>query len=301
MSTNKILENITMNNKEKCDLNCKYQNESHSQTSYKSYSEIVNYFTIYYNQIPEEFFEKIIFSLECFNKFFENDKMKSNEKLTISFNGGKDCLAAYILIKYFFYCKKYDYDYTSVNSFTSFCKMNGNKANTSEDKSYNTDNITFIYFANDDNFTEEEDYVNEFTLKEKINTFYLYSDLICGLKFMINNYETKLIIMGTRKDDLINHYKMTIDEKLENSLVHPSTSPYPNFIRFYPVFDFDFEDIWRLILLTNYSYLKLYNKGYSSIGKKHNTFINDNLKFDDLNILPAWCLKEFISERNYRK
>ena len=105
--------------------------------------------------------------------------------------------------------------------------------------------------------------------------------------------------MGTRKDDIIKYKPDTRD--IEKSLTDPSTAPYPNFLRFYPIFSFDFDDIWRLILITKYEYLNLYDCGFSSIGNRFNTQVNENLKIDENLVLPAWCLQESISERSFRK
>ncbi len=125
----------------------------------------------------------------------------------------------------------------------------------------------------------------------------LEADYIKGLNFLIENNNLKSIIMGTRADDIKG-------DKKNDTLIHPSTSPYPIFSRFYPIYNFDYEDIWRLILLTKFEYLELYDRGYSSIGNKFNTELNENLKIiinkeDKTNhilYLPAFCLDQSLSE-----
>ena len=264
-----------------------------------SYEEIISYYSLYYSYITDDFMDKIVYSLNCFNDLFVNNTIKSEEKIFISFNGGKDCLAAYILTKYYFYCKKNVLQYNLKKSFKNFC--NNKKWDNFSFREYN---VYLIYFINKNNFAEEEDYIIEFSKNEKIDIFYLYSDFISGLKFLITNFNLKTIIMGTRQDDVANMAKTSIN-KINENLLHPSTTPYPEFLRFYPNFHFNYEDIWRLILLTKFKYLSFYDQGYSSLGKTNNTQINQNLiyKIDltgEIKYLPAWCLEEVESERIYR-
>jgi 3'-phosphoadenosine 5'-phosphosulfate sulfotransferase (PAPS reductase)/FAD synthetase len=264
-----------------------------------SIQETLNKYTKYYSQITDEFFEKVIYSLNCFSDLFVNNTIKENEKLFISFNGGKDCLAAYLLVKYYFYCKKNELSYNVKKSFKKFCAEESSSNSQMNMKEFN---IYFIYFVNDKNFNEEEDYVNQFSAQEKIKTFYLYSDFVSGLNFLIKNFNLKTIIMGTRKDDILSMPSSSLKSINEN-LLHQSTQPYPSFLRFYPNFHFSFEDVWRLIILTKTKYLSLYDQGYSSIGKKSNTQVNENLKIENdgkSQFLPAWCLDEASTERNFR-
>ena len=258
------------------------------------YSNYIKKLKIFSSKFSETFFDKIKFSLDLFNNFLNNQPLFKKDKIFLAFNGGKDCLATYILIKYYFFCEENIIDYSASLSFQTFC-MDKNK-NYCVDPKYK---IKLVYFMNKKNFESEEEYVFNFSLREKIEIIYIYSDYISGLKFLIKNFNLKWIIMGTRKDD--------IKETLQNeNLIHESTDPYPKFIRFYPVFKFDYEDIWKLILLSKIEYLELYDKGYSSIGNKLNTKVNENLIFKINEIeksnlfLPAWCLMDSFSERNFR-
>lgn len=261
-----------------------------SNTELCAFHEKLNFFRNKYLDLNSSLFDKIICFAKCFEATLKNQTDES--KLYVSFNGGKDCLAAYILLKYFFYCKLNKLKTEEISSFELFI-------NSKTQLKISDFNIIFIYFVNDKNYTEEEDYVIDFAKNEGVQIFYIYSDYVTGLKFLIKNFGLKLVIMGTRKDDLIK-YKSPY-KGVEETLLHHSTSPYPDFIRFYPIFKFDFDDIWRLILLSKTKYLELYDRGYSSIGNRFNTCVNENLKIDGDFILPAWCLDEFDTERNFRK
>jgi 3'-phosphoadenosine 5'-phosphosulfate sulfotransferase (PAPS reductase)/FAD synthetase len=250
------------------------------------YTLILNKFNTFYNSITDDFMSKLIYSINCYIDLLANNTILNNDNIYLSFNGGKDCLAAYLILKYYYFCKENNMDYTLKSSYNNFCK-NHNE--------YKIDKkILLVYFVSEKNFSEEEDYVINFANAEDLRIVYLVSDYINGLAFLKKRFNLNLIIMGTRKDD--------IKYKIENNdnLIFPSTSPYPEFLRFYPVFNWTFEDIWRIILSSKIRYLDLYNMGYSSIGRKNNSKINENLKFADGLILPAWCLEEYLTERTFR-
>lgn len=278
----------------------------------------------YYEKISPNFFEKIKYSLDRLEEAFSSNEHFTKEKIYLSFNGGKDCLAAYILVKYYLYCEENSLDYSIIKSFESFITEKHKPLNNSK-------RIRFVYFMNKKNYDCEEDYAWNFSKKEEVEIHFCYSDYILGLNFLIQKSDLKYIIMGTRADDIKKDFPRS------ENLIHASTAPYPEFLRFYPVYKFDYADIWRLILLTKFEYLELYDKGFSSIGNKYNTKINENLIFkmsqqpanlqpaeeckssiyadnidqevncsyndnnNSLNfLLPAWCLKEMLSERSFR-
>ena len=201
--------------------------------------------------ITEEFLNKIIFAMNSLDELYAQNVINKSDKLGISFNGGKDCLAAYIVIKYYFFCKKFGYAY-NLNSFVTFCNES---SESKENNCYLKEmGVYFIYFLNDDYFEEEENYVIDFIRREKMDNFCFYSDTFTGLKFLIQNYDLKFVIMGVRDDDISYSSK----EKLNSQkLLHPSTSPYPTFLRFYPIYNFNFEDVWKIILVSNFKYLEL--------------------------------------------
>jgi 3'-phosphoadenosine 5'-phosphosulfate sulfotransferase (PAPS reductase)/FAD synthetase len=254
-----------------------------------NYDQIKEKFRKHFELITDNYLEKIISSCKCID---ELDLI--NKKIYFSFNGGKDCLAAYIILKYYLFCQDQNISYFRKESFKKFCETNH------EYKIRNC-KVEFVYFLNKNNFKEEMDYVIRFSKLEKIETFFMFTDYITGLNYLIKNFDLKLILMGTRKDDLLK-YTTNINKDIEEKLSHPSTHPYPDFMRFYPIFNFTFDDIWRIILITRTEYLSLYDKGYSSIGKINNTFLNESLKLESSDeYLPSWCLEEYLSERNFRK
>jgi exonuclease III len=96
--------------------------------------------------VNDDFYEKIVFSLNL---------IPNLNYYYVSFNGGKDCLAVYILIKYKIFCVELNLDYKNKENFKKF----------SNEKFY-TKKIILLYFVNDNNFEEEENYVVNFIKKE---------------------------------------------------------------------------------------------------------------------------------------
>ena len=246
----------------------------------------------------------LLFNLECLNKFKEEmkkitpelfqkiayscSKIKEENIYYVSFNGGKDSLAAYLILKYYLYCIENDLNYSHFESLNKF-KENQNKIVLNK--------VVFLYFVSDKHFESEEDYVINFAKKEKIKIFYCYSSYFNGLNYLLKRFDIHTIIMGTRNDDIKNTLNSNI---ISNSLIESSTKPFPNFNRLYLVFNFSYNEIWRLILFLNSDYLDLYDKGYSSIGDRYNTKINQYLFINNREIFPAWCLLNNDSERAFR-
>lgn len=208
----------------------------------------------------------------------------------LSFNGGKDCLAAYIILKYYLYCEYTHKDYTQLQTYNDF--INNHTSFTCENK------VTFLYFIGEKYFECEQDYVISFAKRENIKIIYCYSSYVKGLNFIIKKYNIDYIIMGTRKSDIKTPEEA---ERISKILLHESTKPFPHFMRYYPVFLLSYSDIWMLILSADFPYLNLYDKGYSSIGHKDNTKVNINLynKIDNT-YYPAWYLQNEESERKFR-
>ena len=78
----------------------------------------------------------LLFNLECLNKFKEEmkkitpelfqkivyscSKIKEENIYYVSFNGGKDSLAAYLILKYYLYCIENDINYSHFESLNKF-------------------------------------------------------------------------------------------------------------------------------------------------------------------------------------
>lgn len=265
--------------------------------TFKSKEEVLDHYISFYLDIPESFIDKVQKIIQFLNtELYE----QLNNTYYFAFTGGKDCLAALIIMKLYYFLKKqkdFSINKKVLNSF--FTNYNNIKLPKSLFK--------VAYFMNVNNYEEEENYIIQFIKEEDLEIIYIYSDFVSGLKLLINKYNMQYILMGTRYTDLPNNPKpnsetlKNVENREQYQFLHKSTHPYPEFIRVYPIFHFDYEDIWRLILHTKIKYLDLYNRGYSSIGSVKNSKVNEHLLFNK-EILPAWCMSlEFeYTERDYR-
>ena len=253
---------------------------------FNSKSEILKHYTEMYKRIPNSFIEKI----EIIIKYLKTDLSSILEsEYYFAFTGGKDCLAALIIMKLYYFLKQRNDFTVNIKSLNSFFAIYSTLKLPKE-------KFKFVYFMNNLNFEDEEDYIVSFIKDENLDIIYIYSDFINGVKILINKYDMNYILMGTRKTDIKNYREVDTYQFL-----HKSTYPYPDFNRVYPVFHLDYEDIWRLLLLSKVNYLNLYNYGYSSIGEVSKCIVNEHLKFKN-ETLPAWCLNlEFsYTERSNR-
>lgn len=209
-------------------------------------------------------FEKIKYNLNIIFDYLEESYL--NNKIFLSFNGGKDCTASLIIIKYFIFCKHMEKDYSEFEAYLDFLNKI-RKVDLSE-------KLILIYFLNPDTYIEETDYCYKISKIENCRLISIFSDYKSGLYYLIQKESLKSIFMGIRKDDnAFNNEK----EVCKNDLVQVSDGNYPNFTRIYPIFQFDYNEVWRLILQTDYSYLKLYDYGFTSLGRKSKTLKNGSL------------------------
>lgn len=224
-----------------------------------------------------------------------NDWMSSNLKedsdVFVSFNGGKDCIACFLALKYLYYCNEKNLKMEDINVFVDFTK------NHSKFKLPNK--VKLLFFLNADCFDEELDYCFNLSKNEELQILVQYTDFISGLFYTKQFHKLQSIFMGIRKDDITHNKEKSTEE---SDLLHKSDGKYPNFMRLYPIFDFDYTEIWGLILLMNYPYPEVYDQGYSSLGKKSKTVKNENLLNQATgNYLSAYCLEAIDSERTFRK
>ncbi len=243
----------------------------------------------------EEIFHKLSHNLIIIDEYLKA-YLCNNDTIYIAFNGGKDSIAAYLALKFYLFIKENNKSLHSYSTFLEFIR------------NYNNVNITkvkLLYFLQNDCFTEEDDYFLSILNSEKVKSLICYSDFKNGLLYTTKHDDVKFIFMGVRHDDITSNANETIDDK---KLIHKSDSGYSDFIRLYPIYDFNYYEVWGFILLLNFPYPCLYDQGYSSVGKKSKTFKNINLCYkestDDDNsktvYLPAYCLSNSETERNYR-
>lgn len=287
--------------------------------------EIIHYKELCLN-LKNSVFEKLITNLKIIFNFLTknniNNCIKSNNKdniILISFNGGKDSICSFLAYKYLLYCMHINLSNennmklinteNTLNNIEDINIFNKFLLNHTKFKINNYFNTSLIYFSHSDNFKEEVDYCIDISKSEDINIKIMHASFRNGLFYSKEKYKFDYIVMGLRKDDLFlssSTFANNINQDdyfaiEEKDIIQSSTNSYPNFIRLYPIYNFNYSEIWCLILLFNYKYLCLYDQGYSSVGLKKKTFKNSNLFRHCYNkYMPAYCLYKSSSEREFR-
>ncbi|THV86724.1 putative FAD synthetase [Aureobasidium pullulans] len=167
-------------------------------------------------------------------------------ELSLSYNGGKDCLV--LLILYLAALHAY-----SVKTSTQL-------PNTLES----------VYIVSPHPFPEVEDFV-----QLSIDTYHL--DLARYARSMRQAFEdylhdkshVKAIFVGTRRTDPHGATLKYFD---------PTDRGWPAFMRIHPVIDWHYAEVWTFIRHLDIPYCSLYDKGYTSLGGTTDTYPNPVLK-----------------------
>jgi FAD synthetase len=82
------------------------------------------------------------------------------------------------------------------------------------------------------------------------------------------------------------------------SIVTPTSPGWPVFDRINPILEWGYKDVWDFLRRYELSYCSLYDKGFTSLGSKHNTKPNPKLKqVDQEGFKPAYELSQDTFER----
>ena len=175
------------------------------------------------------------------DKLFDNYDI---ENIGLSLNGGKDSSVIYYLTLYFLEKKKIKKKLKCIymkekNPFKEIL-------NYLEDLKKN-DRIELIEYSNDEKITK--DYMKE------------------SLRHFTETYNIKAIILGTRSTD---PYAQNLSYFQETDV----QKNWPRFIRVLPIYDWNYQFIWKFILDNKLPYCELYKKGYTYVGDQINSIIN---------------------------
>mmetsp|Transcript_41242 Transcript_41242/g.81335 ORF Transcript_41242/g.81335 Transcript_41242/m.81335 type:complete len:713 (-) Transcript_41242:141-2279(-) len=111
-----------------------------------------------------------------------------------------------------------------------------------------------------------------------------------GLRHIVGETPSALaFILGTRDGD---------PNSANQGTFEPSSDWMPPFMRVNPILEWTYGDVWTFIRSYDLPYCDLYDKGYTSVGKKSSTLPNPALlrinsgSADQLSYLPAYCLNQ---------
>jgi FAD synthetase len=71
-----------------------------------------------------------------------------------------------------------------------------------------------------------------------------------------------------------------------------SSPGWPEFIRVFPIIEWDYQSVWQFLRLFDLPYCSLYDLGFTSLGEKHNSQPNPSLKNEDGSFKPAYELAD---------
>lgn len=184
------------------------------------------------------------------------------DTISISFNGGKDCLVMLIILLAELY-----------------------------QQPYNLSRFPALYVKPVDSFPEVDYFVTQCTDQYSLNTTVLTLDMKSALtKYLDQNPRIQAILIGIRKND-------PFGDNLEG--IQPTDHGWAKVVRIQPILNWDYAQIWEFLLKTETPYCELYDRGYTSLGGQSTTKPNPELKTAD-GYLPAYKLKDGTKERSGR-
>lgn len=151
--------------------------------------------------------------------------------------------------------------------------------------------IKYVYFEQSDEFEEVENFIDDISLSHGIQIMYPKGSFKDGLQNMIDESGIKHIFIGTRRTDP----NGTTLERL-----HITDGSWPNCVRIHPIIDWDYTEVWEYLQGPTRTYCQLYDQGYTSLGSKSRTILNDKLILPDGTYAPARALTDGRFERTNR-
>jgi len=193
----------------------------------------------------------------------------SLEEISLSYNGGKDCLVLLILL---------------------LCSLSTHRKPLP--KALHT-----VYIISPHPFVEVDEFVNLSVDTYKLDLARYAMPMKQAFEVYLKEHKNvKAILVGTRRTD-----------PHGQSLTHfdPTDSGWPCFMRVHPVIDWHYAEIWAFIRHFEIPYCPLYDQGYTSLGGTTDTHPNPALKAGDAAVKdstkqtfrPAYELVEDKAER----
>ncbi|KZF23121.1 adenine nucleotide alpha hydrolases-like protein, partial [Xylona heveae TC161] len=169
------------------------------------------------------------------------------DEVSLSYNGGKDCLVLLIL----FLAALYE-----IPSF----------------RSSPSSHLQSVYIVSPHPFKEVDDFV-----EHSISTYHLnlarYAKPMkeAFADYLHDHPSVKAIMVGTRRTD---------PHGAELKHFDPTDRGWPTFMRVHPVIDWHYAEIWAFIRHLEIPYCPLYDRGYTSLGGTTDTHPNPSLRLN---------------------
>ncbi|KAI1302220.1 phosphoadenosine phosphosulfate reductase [Xylaria venustula] len=203
-------------------------------------------------------------------------------EISISYNGGKDCLVLLIII---LACLAHRLPPSNQDKLSQ-------SPNGSSRSLYSPEKFQAVYIVSKHPFSEIDDFVASSSAQYHLDVTRYELSMKEGLEaYLEERPDIKAIFVGTRRTD-------PHGEKLTH--FDPTDGGWPDFMRVHPVIDWHYAEIWAFIRHLDIPYCPLYDQGYTSLGGTQDTLPNPNLKKRDEKgggFLPAYELVGDDEER----
>ncbi|KAG5999072.1 hypothetical protein E4U43_002299 [Claviceps pusilla] len=210
-------------------------------------------------------------------------------ELSLSYNGGKDCLVLLVLI---LASLPAIYDPpTAAAAAAAAVIPTTNGTDTCLHSKNPPPTLQAIYIAPPDPFPEVEDFVTRTTKEYHLDLARYALPMRHALEaYHADRPSVKAIFMGTRRTDPYCEFLTPFA---------PTDEDWPPFMRVNPILDWHYVDVWTFIRCLHVPFCSLYQKGYSSLGGVTNTRPNPALAVDaqGTNFRPAYELVRDDEER----
>nr|XP_042894776.1 FAD synthase-like [Parasteatoda tepidariorum] len=172
-------------------------------------------------------------------------------EICICFNGSKDSIALLHLL------------YTSVQKL----------------EQSNCVRLHALYVKNGETFKEVEEFISSSAKLYNLNLTILNGDFKpIVLKFLETNPQIRVLLMGTRRSDPGAEHLKYFNPEYEQKPV----------VQFLPLLDWCYSDVWNFIRKLQLPYCVLYDRGYTSLGLKGQTFQNPALLVSSETKIPIY-------------
>ncbi|KAF2459074.1 hypothetical protein BDY21DRAFT_318282 [Lineolata rhizophorae] len=168
-------------------------------------------------------------------------------ELSLSYNGGKDCLVLLVL-------------------YLSALHSKGVLASPATSRQP----IQCVYIQAPDPFPEVENFVKSSAQAYSLSlATYAKSMKAAFADYLADKPRVKAIFVGTRRTDPHGEFLTHFD---------PTDHGWPDFMRIHPVIDWHYVEIWTFIRHLRIPYCSLYDRGYTSLGGMSDTHPNPALR-----------------------
>ncbi|PSR76621.1 hypothetical protein BD289DRAFT_446446 [Coniella lustricola] len=130
-----------------------------------------------------------------------------------------------------------------------------------------------VYIVSEHPFPEVDDFVELSTQQYHLDLCRYSLPMRAALEaYLVERPRLRAIFVGTRRTD---------PHGAELRHFDPTDEGWPAFVRVHPVIDWHYAEIWAFIRHLGIPYLSLYDQGYTSLGGTEDTHPNPHLKKDD--------------------